>query len=134
MMLTQVVSRAASGSVESRVVHQPAMAEHSALGKVHGARGVLDLRGVTRCDIGQCRRARAFRKKRVAFHVRYFADGRNARRDLNPDLPYRVAAKLLDKEQGNRAGLLQHIGQLACLKGRIRGHQNQPGQRTGIFH
>ena len=85
------------------------MAQHRTFGKASGAGCILDHRGVARGDIGQSDRAGAFCVKRYAFHVRYFANRWDARRDLSANLAHGVAAEFFDKEKCNRTGLFQHV-------------------------
>ena len=124
-----------AGAEEPRVVHQVFVAENRAFWKTGCPRGVLNLRGVIRLDVGQDGGPASDGEKCVLiFQIDDLAQMRVAFRRLERNLSHRIASEPVHHEQADRSGLLQHIPELGGLKGRIGCNQNQPAQPAGIFH
>ena len=131
------LSHTAAARVVARVVDEPAMAQHRALGEACRARGVLNLCRIARRHVGQRLRRRrtghGMERRRIV-HVDDLADRTQPVDGFGADLGHRIAPVLIDQEQRHGSRLLEHVTKLPHLVGRVRRDQHQPGKGAGVFH
>ena len=116
------------------IVGNSQVVQHHALGKAGGAAGVLDLHFIPGPDLRKrTERPRFAEQRGVIVQIDNFADRRDIGGHLGRDPGHRIAAKFLDQEQPDRAGLFKNIFELARLVAGIDGYQRQPGEAQREF-